>query len=80
MANANRKAQLPATAVYRARLALTLIAEIDTRGECNVIRLISREINIEVSLDEVSCERRLPVRPKGKMWKPSKMISNKILV
>lgn len=41
-----------------ARLALTPVAEIDTWGNCSVIRLISREINIEVSLDEMSCSRK----------------------
>ena len=61
-AGANREAQLPATTAYRARLALTPAAEIDTRGDCSVIRLISREINIEVSLGEASCERSLPAR------------------
>lgn len=46
-----------------ARLALTPVAEIDTWGNCSVIRLISREINIEVSLDEMSCSRKrsLPI-------------------
>lgn len=53
-----------------ARLALTPVVEIDTREDCSVIRLISREINIKVSLGEVSYgERSLLVKRKKKLWK-----------
>lgn len=60
-ANRRRNFRLPRRI---ARLALTPVAEIDTRGDCGVIRLISREINIEVLLDERSelREKSLSIR------------------